>query len=218
MLGRELAYIWLMDDDAIPSETALERLLAAAAEQGPDSLAFISSYIVDSTGQRPQHSRNPPPISSDPSGVQRGCYPAAFCSFVCVLVDSRFAEMTWLPMKYFFWLWDDTEYTGRLARLAGDGLVCYRSKVAHLLTPDPLRGKKLRLAVRNAMWLIRFRSLGSPIGRERAKFGMRRIVLSDLLRTRADISEYGHFLAGSVLGVLTYPRRAHLTTSSNAAI
>lgn len=137
--------LWLMDDDTVPSPTALEALLSAG-RYGP---ALVASRVVWSDGR--DHPMNTP--RGRPSDVP-GCVRIRSASFVSVLLDAEAVRAAGLPIAdYFVWN-DDFEYTLRLLR-GRPGLLCRHSVVEHLTTGrDFDLGARFFYEVRNKIWLF----------------------------------------------------------------
>lgn len=117
-------YTWLMDDDTIPSATALEKL-AEATGLDPDT-GFVCSR-VDWTDGTP-HVMNKAALveeHGEPLAVSDGKISACrckCCTFVSVLVSTRAVLRVGLPIKEFFIWCDDIEYTVRISRA---GYACF---------------------------------------------------------------------------------------------
>jgi GT2 family glycosyltransferase len=153
--------VWLMDDDTVPSPTALERLLDARARYAGDTPALVASKVVWTDGR--DHPMNTPRRKP---GVQRleiyaadavGCVPIRSASFVSVLVDVETVRERGLPVAdYFLWN-DDFEFTTRLVR-DRPALYCPASVVTHKTATygstdiDP--GDRFYFEVRNKIWLF----------------------------------------------------------------
>jgi len=198
-------YGWLMDDDAIPSPQALERLVASMVHPRAGAPAFVASLVVGEAGVRDQRTRNPPVLKGiRPSDCPPGTYAASYATFVGVLVDLAIARTTWLPMTDFRWLWDDTEYTARLERLSGRGLVC----VGHPATLDPISGARMRCAVRNTCWMLKHRRLGSVSARRRAWHVLRMLATKDLRRSDAKLRDVACYAFGFLEALVRVPRRS----------
>lgn len=158
-LGADL--VWLMDDDTVPTETALAELLTARAH-APASTRILASTVHWTDGR--EHPMNMP--RARPFAARRSlerarefdCYPVRSASFVSVMIDARAVAEHGLPVAgYFLWN-DDFEYTARILR-GSTGYLCRRSIVVHKTKVfgstniDP--GPRFRLEVRNKLWLLR---------------------------------------------------------------
>lgn len=153
-------YVWLMDDDTVPSPAALLELLrAASAYRGTP--AVLASRADWHDGR--EHPMNRP---RERAGVSRELRAHAFAvgarqirsaSFVSVLIDARAIREVGLPVAdYFLWN-DDFEYTARLLR-GRVGLYVPASRVTHLTkvfgSSDADPGERFFNEVRNKVWLF----------------------------------------------------------------
>ena len=152
--------VWLMDDDTIPTPTALAELLAAR-DAYPGPVAVLGSRVVWHDGR--DHPMNTPRRRPGASAAQiarareAGAMPVRSSSFVSMLVDSRAVRHHGLPVAdYFIWN-DDFEYSARLLR-RGTGLhvpasvVEHRTKKFGATDADP--GERFYYEVRNKLWML----------------------------------------------------------------
>jgi GT2 family glycosyltransferase len=159
--------VWLMDDDTVPTDTALEALLASV---GDDSTVTIAgSRVVWTDGQaHPMNTPRPKPFVSaaERSAAEaRGAMPVRSTSFVSMLVRADAVREHGLPIAdYFIWN-DDFEYSMRLLRRSR-GLFVPGSVVVHktvkLGATDVDPGARFYYEVRNKVWLIRLARGLSP--------------------------------------------------------
>ena len=164
-------WVWLMDDDTIPTPDALAELLRAAETyDGPVTL--LGSRVVWHDGR--DHPMNTPRRRPRVSGElmdradQVGAVPVRSSSFVSMLVNARAVRHFGLPIAdYFIWN-DDFEYSCRLLR-HGTGLyvpasvVEHRTKTFGATDADP--GPRFYYEVRNKIWMITRSSALSPFER-----------------------------------------------------
>ncbi|MDE7386707.1 MAG: glycosyltransferase family 2 protein [Muribaculaceae bacterium] len=124
--------VWIMDDDTLPTPTALERLLAA--EESDPRVGFTCSRVEWTDGS--MHLMNKPlfkgrrrpdrPIDEVTSTIE--CNAA---TFVSLLVKREVVVKVGLPIgEYFIWH-DDIEYTSRILRAGYTGLYVPDSVVIH---------------------------------------------------------------------------------------
>jgi GT2 family glycosyltransferase len=151
--------VWLMDDDTIPSATALQELLAARAAYPGPLPAAVASRVLWTDGR--DHPMNTPRVRPGVSRVERaeatsvGCIPIRSASFVSVLVAADAVRGVGLPEADFF-LWnDDFEFSTRLLR-DHVGLYCPASVVEHRTktfgSTDADPGERFYYEVRNKIW------------------------------------------------------------------
>lgn len=111
-------YCWLMDDDTIPTETALSSLvnkanllsnefsfLCSLVKFSDDELAFMNGPTI-MEGWVDHHEKI----------CKNNLVPVESCSFVACFVNMLYAKKVGLPVKEFFIYGDDLEYTLRLSK------------------------------------------------------------------------------------------------------
>ncbi|MCA5892756.1 glycosyltransferase [Isoptericola sp. NEAU-Y5] len=155
-LGADL--VWIMDDDTVPTPTALENLLGARdAYDGP--VTAMASRVVWTDGS--DHPMNTPRTRPGASAADlararaAGAVPVRSMSFVSMLVDADAVRRHGLPVADFFIWNDDFEYSTRLLR-HGTGLYVPGSVVEHrtarLVGTDNDPGPRFYFEVRNKVW------------------------------------------------------------------
>jgi rhamnopyranosyl-N-acetylglucosaminyl-diphospho-decaprenol beta-1,3/1,4-galactofuranosyltransferase len=153
-------WLWLMDDDTIPTETALAELLAAPAKL--DGLArplVLASKVVMPDGRLHPFNRSPPDerdIDRLVEAVERGLMPMRYTSFVSAFVHRDAVTEFGLPhADYFIWF-DDVEFTARVIR-ENAGYLAPLSVVVHKShTRSNIHGgERFYYAIRNVLWLLR---------------------------------------------------------------
>lgn len=155
-------WIWLMDDDTIARENALEELLGAAdrlpAFEPPSLLA---SRAVWNDGRL--HPMNAPGFERDDvsrvvAGCERGLMPLRTATFVSLMVHRGVVDRHGLPLAHYFIWSDDIEYTARILRREQGYLV--PTSVVHHKTSTPYTavstsGERFYYHVRNTLFMIR---------------------------------------------------------------
>lgn len=159
-------WLWLMDDDTIPTETAAAELVAAAEAQ--PGVTIAGSRVVWTDGQdHPMNTpREKPFVSKDERAAAsaQGCLAVRSSSFVSMLVSAEAVREHGLPVaEYFIWN-DDFEFSTRILRRSR-GLFVPASVVVHktkkLGATDLDPGERFFFEVRNKVWLFLFsKSLG----------------------------------------------------------
>lgn len=159
VVSHQADYVWIMDDDTVPTETALEKLLEAR-DSYPGAPAVLASKAVWTDGR--EHPMNRPrkrPLLSSRLAKQAeaiGCIPIRTASFVSILIDTRAILMEGLPVAAYF-LWnDDFEYTSRLLRnriglYVPASVVVHKTKVFGDSSADP--GPRFFNETRNKTWM-----------------------------------------------------------------
>jgi rhamnopyranosyl-N-acetylglucosaminyl-diphospho-decaprenol beta-1,3/1,4-galactofuranosyltransferase len=155
-------WLWLMDDDTIPADDALEELLRAARAE-PDAL-LLASRAVWTDGRL--HPMNAP--GTDRRSFRRlvdaaakGLLPLRSATFVSLLVSRRAVERHGLPHAHYFIWSDDIEYTARVTRrdpayLVPASVVTHATKTAY--TAVSSTGGRFYFHVRNTLYMLRGRS------------------------------------------------------------
>ncbi|GAA1710289.1 hypothetical protein GCM10009809_03290 [Isoptericola hypogeus] len=155
-LGADL--VWLMDDDTVPTPTALGNLLGARDAYDGDVAAMASRVVWTDGTDHPMNTPRSRPGAS-PDALRRakaaGAMPVRSMSFVSMLVDAVVVRRLGLPVAdYFIWN-DDFEYSTRLLR-RGVGLYVPGSVVEHrtarLVGTDSDPGPRFYYEVRNKVW------------------------------------------------------------------
>ena len=131
----ELGYehLWTMDDDCIPSPTALSTLIKAAKEK--KRYGFLSSKVLWRDGSICEMNAQRETLTKDVTDFSSGqVRPVVMTSFVSLFVPARIVRELGLPIKEFFLWTDDWEWTRRISRryksfLVTDSVVTHKSKV-----------------------------------------------------------------------------------------
>lgn len=175
--GFRLAYqsgadqVWMMDDDVIPADDALEQLLKADELLTGKAIepAFLLSTAYTEHGlvtNAPSIDQRPNRIAYEnwPLTLEHGIAPVRRATFVSILVPRRTLATYGLPIASMFIWGEDTEYTLRITEHA-PGFVVGNSKVVHLRQENgaidimaernPNRVKYHRHYVRNEVFVAR---------------------------------------------------------------
>lgn len=159
---RGYGWLWLMDDDSLPTPEALERLLdgAARAPRGERPLV-LASQVVWKDGRL--HPMNVPwPRWRWPGEAALAARSRLVLirstTFVSALVRREAVERFGLPLAHYFIWADDVEFTARVLReapgyLVPDSLVRHWTKAPHTSVTDS--GGRFYFHVRNSLWLLR---------------------------------------------------------------
>lgn len=161
-------WVWIMDDDTIPTATALEKLLLPTSA-GIKNIGYLGSKVLwnDNT----PHLMNLPSISTfdvrhQPFNRwdQQGILVVNSLSFVSILVSRKAIEAVGLPIKEFFIWSDDMEYTQRISKHGFIGAYVTESIVLHktptnhfsdLYVDDVKNLWKYRYGIRNELVYFR---------------------------------------------------------------
>ncbi len=154
-------WLWIMDDDTVPSQGALQALLDAADRCG--SFGFLSgrAFWIDGSPckmniQRDARMRN---ISDYSSAL----IPCGAATFVSLLLPAWVVREVGLPIREFFIWADDLEYTRRISLrypcyVVTDSVVehrCPTNNGGNISTDEESRIDRYRYAYRNEVYLYR---------------------------------------------------------------
>lgn len=165
-------YVWIMDDDTIPTKNALEELTKGLSLS--DRIGFVCSKVIWTDGSL--HKMNGPNLVVDhttqetilKSNMQTSGVVCESCSFVSVLFSSKAVREVGLPIKEFFIWADDLEYTSRIHLHRYDGFYIERSVVVH--KTDVNYGPKIQTAPVETAWKFYYHARNmSYINRSRKK-------------------------------------------------
>lgn len=154
-------FVWLMDDDTIPTPTALEELLAARRAYGGNPALLASKAVwTDGTEHPMNKPRSRPFLRRElhQQAAALGLRHVRTASFVSILLDARAIGAVGLPRAgYFLWN-DDFEYTasllrGRVGLYVPASVVVHATKVLGDSSADP--GDRFEWEVRNKLWALR---------------------------------------------------------------
>lgn len=112
-------WVWIMDDDTIPTETCLEELLKAE-EKIDDEVSFLASSVRGMNGE----AMNVPKINKKQftsytdwyKHLDKGLVQIVKATFVSLLINNKAIDKCGLPWAPFFIWGDDSEYTQRIIR------------------------------------------------------------------------------------------------------
>lgn len=152
-------YIWIMDDDTIPSSTTLEELVKAKDDL-KDEFSFLASNVRWVDGS--------PCLMNIPRVLQNwnsleNYVQLEFSSFVSMFVNAEIVKKVGYPITEFFIWGDDVEYAHRLGKVK-PGYYVDKSVVLHKMNEnkrtDILKDHESRLpryyyAVRNGLYQAR---------------------------------------------------------------
>jgi len=148
-------YVWIMDDDTLPEETALYELLRAGKALH-DRWGYLSSVAYWTDGSYCQANVQKTNVLHrlKPDEYNHPVIRVLMASFVSLLVKSEVIRELGCPIgDYFIWT-DDYEFTGRIAKKY-PGYVVTRSKVVHAMKVHT----RVKLATTPAERMDRFQYL-----------------------------------------------------------
>ncbi len=154
-------WMWLMDDDTIPTRSCLQALLDAARRAPHPAPALLSSKVIWTDGRL--HPMNCQGFERERTEAvvvasERGLMPLRTATFVSLLVSRRAIDISGLPLRRYFLWSDDIEYTARILRRAPGYLV--PASVALHKTQQPhtaisTAGERFYFHVRNTLYMLR---------------------------------------------------------------
>ncbi|MFB6609597.1 glycosyltransferase [Agromyces sp. NPDC056379] len=159
-------WLWLMDDDTVPTSTALGALLSAV--DGTEVVAAGSRVVWTDGTEHPMNTPRSKPFVSKAERIdaaRRGGIAIRSTSFVSMLVRSDVVREVGLPIAdYFIWN-DDFEYSTRVLRgrrglHVPASVVVHKTKVLGSTDADP--GPRFYYEVRNKLWMFRRSQSLSP--------------------------------------------------------
>lgn len=127
-------WVWIMDDDTIPSETCLEELIKAR-DIIKEDVSFLASSVRGINGE----AMNVPKIARNQfteyidwyEYLDKGIVKIVKATFVSLLINFKTIEKCGLPWKEFFIWGDDSEYTQRIIRDYGPAYIVGKSLTIH---------------------------------------------------------------------------------------
>jgi len=173
LADHEPDWLWLMDDDTVPTEGALAELLNAV--DGTEHVVAGSRVVWHDGTEHPMNTpREKPFVGKDErvAAARRGGIPIRSTSFVSMLVRADVVREIGLPIAdYFIWN-DDFEYStralrGRRGLHVPASVVVHKTKVLGATDADP--GPRFYYEVRNKLWMFRRSQSLGPF--EKAVYG-----------------------------------------------
>ena len=159
----ELGYdcVWIMDDDSMPTPTALEKLMAAAGELG--QFGYLSGKTLWTDGSICKMNVQRDRTMGNITDFSPRLIPSGAATFVSLLVPARVIRDVGLPIGEFFIWADDLEYTRRISRaypcwVVTDSVTvhsCETNNGGNIATDRPERIDRYRYAYRNEVYVYR---------------------------------------------------------------
>lgn len=127
-------WVWIMDDDTVPTETCLEELLNAS-EQINGKVSFLASAVRGMNNEAmnvPKIARNQFSKYTDwYEYLDKSMAKIVKATFVSLLINIEAINQCGLPWKEFFLWGDDSEYTQRIIRDYGPAYMVGKSLAIH---------------------------------------------------------------------------------------
>ena len=136
-LEGDCEYMWLMDDDTIPTKQALSELVKAADVLKDEKFSYISSNVYGMDHECMNTPRMPF-FQSGKNGyadwnkhLDEALVKVRSATFCACFISAKAARYVGLPIKEYFIWGDDTEYTMRLSKYYGQAYLAGKSLVLH---------------------------------------------------------------------------------------
>ncbi|RVU70939.1 MULTISPECIES: glycosyltransferase family 2 protein [Lactobacillus] len=157
-------FVWIMDDDTIPTVNALEKLISKTSII--QNFGFLSSNVKWQDGS-PAVMNIPEPNLKWNELADKGLIRVNYASFVAILFSRKVILEQGLPIKDFFIWGDDVEYTKRITNSEKKGYMVIDSLVEHkikqniatdiIAEQDVNRIKRYYYARRNTIYTMKHR-------------------------------------------------------------
>jgi GT2 family glycosyltransferase len=212
MHAHDADLIWVMDDDTVPTATALEELAAAFGRPGAAPVLACSRVVWTDGSDHPMNTPRADPFASARTRkrlAKDALVPVRSASFVSMAVTADRVREVGLPIvDYFLWN-DDFEFSTRVLR-GRRGVAVPGSVVRHLTkrrgSTDDDPGERFYFEVRNKLWMFRL-STGLT-AREKVVYGASSLLrwLRTFAKSRSRRVLLGAFARGWRDGIRTRPR------------
>lgn len=107
-------YVWIMDDDCIPTSSALEELVIAKNKLN-DDFGYLSSKALWTDGSLCTMNVQKETLTKSLQSFSKEIIPVTMASFVSLFIPVSVIKDLGLPIKEFFIWADDWEYTRRIS-------------------------------------------------------------------------------------------------------
>lgn len=158
-------YCWVMDDDCIPLDNALEALVDADRRLGESGAeyGFLSSRILWKDGSLCRMNIQRETMYRPVRDWNRSLIPVTMASFVSMWIPTEIIRKLGLPIREFFIWTDDWEFSRRISRscscyLVNDSVCTHlcRSNQGADISSSPEEGlERFRYLYRNDVYLYR---------------------------------------------------------------
>lgn len=212
-------YVWLMDDDCVPSVTALSELLRyAALYEG--SFGFLSSKVLWTDGSICRMNLQRRTLVRNVSDMRPAVIPVVMASFASLLIPMRVIRDVGLPYREFFIWTDDWEYTRRISAeypcwvIPGSNVVheTDTNEGADISTAPAERLGRFRYLYRNDVYLYRREGLkGFAYETARLTVHAARIMTSGYA-FREKKKRLGIMIKGTAEGIRFFPEPERVNT------
>lgn len=134
VINEKYDYVWIMDDDTIPSNNALEEFYHFA-EKHPD-FGFLSSFVKWTDGSICTMNVQRKNIFKKLTSFDKKVIPIQYATFVSILIPMSVIQELGAPIGEFFIWGDDWEFTRRISKeyksyLVMDSVVIHKTLHNH---------------------------------------------------------------------------------------
>lgn len=205
-------YVWLMDDDCVPTENALSEMLKFA-DENEGQFGYLSSKVLWKDGSISLMNVQRRTLTRNVTDMTPAVIPVVMASFASLLIPVAVVRDVGLPYREFFIWTDDWEYTYRISRK----YPCYMipsSEITHYIKANskanisnstPERLHRYRYLYRNDVVLYRSAGVkGFLYESVRLPYHMARIMMSGLDH-REKIKRLSILVGGTLEGLRFYP-------------
>lgn len=207
-------YAWLMDDDSIPQDNALNSLIEKANNLR-NNFSFLASLVYWTDNKL--FNMNLPSVNYKKNKdvefdlvSKYKILPIETCSFVGCFVNIKYAIKVGLPIKEFFIYGDDEEYTMRLRKeeksfLDLDSIIIHKApsnKGADISTADKERIPRFYYQSRNGVYIARKNNRRL----KRIKTIIVRVVKILIYAHDNKLKRIGVLIKGSLAGIFFNPK------------
>ncbi len=163
-LNYECDWVWIMDDDTIPTETCLEKLIEAKTNKiKEEKISFLASCIYGEKGEY----MNVPQVDVRPDKngypnyykyLKEGLLKINMATFVSILINVEAIKKFGLPCRQYFIWGDDSEYTTRIVKyfgnayLVGDSIAIHKRTIAKALS---IKDEESKNRIRMYYYMVR---------------------------------------------------------------
>lgn len=155
-------YIWVMDDDCMPTYSAL-KAFSNADEKLDGQYGFLSSKVLWKDGSICTMNLQRETVTKNLESFDKCIQSVAMASFVSLFIPTRIVKELGLPIKEFFIWTDDWEYTRRISRkyncyAVANSVVIHKSKSnigANIVSESVDRLDRFDYLYRNDVYLYR---------------------------------------------------------------
>lgn len=159
---KDYYFVWIMDDDCIPTKNALNEFLKADIKLNHD-YGFLSSKTLWTDNTLCTMNIQRRTLTKNVSDFSSELIPVTLASFVSLFVPVSVIKKVGLPIKEFFIWTDDWEYTRRISSkyecyVVTNSIVVHKTKTnvgANIATDVPERIERYRYLYRNDFFFYR---------------------------------------------------------------